>query len=81
MKRLKNRSAERLEVRNLLAADLGFDEEILLPPSPNAELGPPAIVSQDGRIGRGTPPVRPDNLLPPRGDVRPVSETIEARNY
>lgn len=44
MKRRKKRSAERLEVRNLLAADLGVDDDLL--PPPDKQLDPPPLIDQ-----------------------------------
>ncbi|TWU30033.1 peroxidase family protein [Bythopirellula polymerisocia] len=46
MKTEKNWNIERLEERNLMAADIGFDRGHLLPPPPRTEFGPPAIVGQ-----------------------------------
>jgi peroxidase len=82
MKPMKNRSAERLETRNLLAADVGFNENLFLPSPPDAEFGPPAVVDQAGPFRRGAPLRRPDGQLPPRPGSPPLSETepIEARN-
>lgn len=82
MKREKQRGAERLEERNLLAADVGLNEDLFLPPPPTGELEPPAVVQQARPLGQGTPPPRPGAPRPPRPGrpPQPAPAPLESRN-
>ncbi len=78
MKHDKHRGAERLESRELLAADFGvdLDEAFFRPPPPGPNGGPPAAVDQMGphRPGAHHPgDGRPDRHAPPRHDL-PVED-------